>query len=283
MQVPVLVSRASPAHFDAKGLESLLLNLDRSLGVYTRAQFFTWTQGLLQSLIPHKVVICALRNGKPTSFTVDSFSTVVADSDTFGEVLLKDAAIASDLIKTWKERSFLPVACSINELGVPSGGAFARGLRRIGATDLLVHGTHDIDAQVRCLFIFGCGSGCVSAREIYTVQLIVPFLHRAWVRSQTAESQDAGCVASLGAGVLTKREREILHWVYLGKSNAEAAAILGISPLTVKNHVQKILRKLNVVNRAQAVGRALDARIISSDGIIGAVRKPAPSAASARA
>jgi DNA-binding NarL/FixJ family response regulator len=30
----------------------------------------------------------------------------------------------------------------------------------------------------------------------------------------------------------------------------------------VKNHVQKILRKLNVVNRTQAVGKALEARII---------------------
>jgi hypothetical protein len=30
----------------------------------------------------------------------------------------------------------------------------------------------------------------------------------------------------------------------------------------VKNHVQKILRKLNVANRAQAVGKALEARLI---------------------
>ena len=274
---------ANMAHFDADGLESLLLNLDTSLGVYTRAQFFTWTQGLLQSLIQHKVVICALRNGKPTSFRVDSFSTAIADSEVFGELLLKDVAIASGLIKTWKERKFLPFVCSIGELGSLSGGAFAQELKRIGAAEVLVHGTHDIDAQVRSLFIFGCGRGYVSAREIYTVQLIVPFLHWAWVRSQTAESQDTGCVASVGAGVLTEREREILHWVYLGKSNAEAAAILRISPLTVKNHVQKILRKLNVVNRAQAVGKALDARIISSDGFKGAVREPEPGVVSARA
>jgi DNA-binding NarL/FixJ family response regulator len=30
----------------------------------------------------------------------------------------------------------------------------------------------------------------------------------------------------------------------------------------VKNHVQKILRKLNVVNRTQAVSKALESRII---------------------
>jgi len=39
--------------------------------------------------------------------------------------------------------------------------------------------------------------------------------------------------------------------------------ILEISPLTVKNHVQKILRKLNVQNRTQAVGKAMALRILS--------------------
>ncbi|MEO8165670.1 MAG: transcriptional regulator EpsA, partial [Betaproteobacteria bacterium] len=33
---------------------------------------------------------------------------------------------------------------------------------------------------------------------------------------------------------------------------------------TVKNHVQKILRKLDVVNRAQAVGKALELRILKT-------------------
>jgi DNA-binding CsgD family transcriptional regulator len=47
-----------------------------------------------------------------------------------------------------------------------------------------------------------------------------------------------------------------------GKSNYEIGAILDRSPLTVKNQVQRILRKLDVVNRAQAVGKALELRIL---------------------
>jgi DNA-binding CsgD family transcriptional regulator len=39
--------------------------------------------------------------------------------------------------------------------------------------------------------------------------------------------------------------------------------ILKISPLTVKNHVQKILRKLDVLNRTQAVGKALALRVLN--------------------
>jgi DNA-binding CsgD family transcriptional regulator len=64
-------------------------------------------------------------------------------------------------------------------------------------------------------------------------------------------------------GLLTPREQQILQWIYHGKSNIEIGMILEISPLTVKNHVQKTLRKLNVLNRTQAVGRALALRIVN--------------------
>jgi DNA-binding CsgD family transcriptional regulator len=55
---------------------------------------------------------------------------------------------------------------------------------------------------------------------------------------------------------LTAREIEILRLIYRGKSNTEIGMILGINALTVKDHVQKILRKLEALNRTQAVGKA---------------------------
>jgi len=92
----------------------------------------------------------------------------------------------------------------------------------------------------------------------------VPFLHQAWVRTQIDRPlEGAAAVHPAGAGVLTSREQEVLKWVHLGKSNIEIGTILEISPLTVKNHVQKILRKLNVQNRTQAVGKAMALRILT--------------------
>jgi DNA-binding NarL/FixJ family response regulator len=55
---------------------------------------------------------------------------------------------------------------------------------------------------------------------------------------------------------LTEREREILGLIAQGKTNAEIAAALVISPKTVANHVSNIFSKLQVVDRAQAVLRA---------------------------
>jgi DNA-binding CsgD family transcriptional regulator len=51
------------------------------------------------------------------------------------------------------------------------------------------------------------------------------------------------------AGALTPRETQVAHWAAQGKTNGEIAIILGISPLTVKTHVERILAKLGVENR----------------------------------
>lgn len=52
---------------------------------------------------------------------------------------------------------------------------------------------------------------------------------------------------------LTTREKEILQWVSVGKSCGETGSILGITERTIKFHLQNVYRKLEVVNRAQAV------------------------------
>jgi DNA-binding CsgD family transcriptional regulator len=54
---------------------------------------------------------------------------------------------------------------------------------------------------------------------------------------------------------LTTREREIMHWVAIGKTNYEIGMILSISTNTAKNHLRHIFKKLNVANRAQAVSK----------------------------
>ena len=209
------------------------------------------------------MLICALRSGEPMSFRVDCFSTLVPDADVFGGMLLRDASGTPSLIRNWKEADHQPVACDVQDISSLAGGEFARELNRIGANRLVVHGILDADGEVNGFYILGCPAADTGADQSYLIQLAIPFLHASWVRSQAQESRGRGRNAPVKVRVLTEREREVLRWIYLGKSNSEIGAILDISPLTVKNHVQNILRKLNVVNRAQAVGKALDARIIS--------------------
>ncbi len=52
--------------------------------------------------------------------------------------------------------------------------------------------------------------------------------------------------------VLTRREREVADWLVQGKTNREIGSVLGISPATVKVHVERVLAKLQVENRTAA-------------------------------
>lgn len=61
--------------------------------------------------------------------------------------------------------------------------------------------------------------------------------------------------------LLTAREREVLALVARGNTNKEVAAALGITPSTVKNHLQNILDKLHLENRVQAAAFALRERL----------------------
>lgn len=51
---------------------------------------------------------------------------------------------------------------------------------------------------------------------------------------------------------LSMREHQVLVEIRRGRTNREIAATLGVSITTVNKHVQRVLKKLNVRNRAQA-------------------------------
>ena len=63
-------------------------------------------------------------------------------------------------------------------------------------------------------------------------------------------------IASLG---LSPRETEVLAWLAHGKSNAEIAGILGLSPATIKHCLERVYGKLDVGTRAAATAVAVAA------------------------
>jgi transcriptional regulator EpsA len=253
----------SPARMNDSEREALLLNIDLSLRVHTRAQLFSWVQGALHSLIPHEVLMCGLQEGRQSPMRVDSFSTAPVDAEKLKETFQQDVSLVPQLIKLWEENRCRAIVSEI-ERGPFASGAFARMLTALGSSTVLAHGTHDANGDMVSLFVFAGPPGALGAKQGYLADLIVPYVHAAWVRSQVTWPLDrAGAAKPVKTGLLTPREQQILQWIYHGKSNIEIGMILEISPLTVKNHVQKTLRKLNVLNRTQAVGRALALRIVN--------------------
>lgn len=61
---------------------------------------------------------------------------------------------------------------------------------------------------------------------------------------------------------ITGREKEIIVWVAEGKTAPEIGIILGRSEHTIRKHVLNISEKLDVVNIAHLVAKALRSGII---------------------
>ncbi|WP_244598668.1 helix-turn-helix transcriptional regulator [Rhizobium tubonense] len=71
-----------------------------------------------------------------------------------------------------------------------------------------------------------------------------------------------GKAAEAPAERLSNREIECLRWSAAGKSSEEIAIILALSTHTVASYLKSAMRKLNSVNRMQAVARAFRYRLL---------------------
>jgi DNA-binding NarL/FixJ family response regulator len=91
--------------------------------------------------------------------------------------------------------------------------------------------------------------------------LLAPSITRRLVERFAPRSAGAG---DADLAVLTPRELEVLGLVARGLSNAELAAALTLSEATVKTHVARILAKLQLRDRVQAVVLAYETGLVSA-------------------
>ncbi|MET8639470.1 response regulator [Streptomyces sp. NPDC004096] len=92
--------------------------------------------------------------------------------------------------------------------------------------------------------------------------LLAPAITRRLVERFVSRDIEAGALHR-DLSVLTPRELEVLRSLGGGLSNAELAARFGLSEATVKTHVARILAKLRLRDRAQAVVVAYETGLVT--------------------
>jgi transcriptional regulator EpsA len=260
---------AEPATLSPRELEHYLFVVESSLQVRKSHQFFLWAQGQLQSLLPHEVLFCVHGDLSRREYSVSRFTGTPFPDQHFAEICHPESGLAAKVIQVWQKGWEEPCLFSENgHIGLHPQVDLL--MAQYGLRNLAVHGTRSVNGGANSCFIFARLPQAPGPRQCYLLELLLPHLHTAFVRTMIDERREPRPAAV--ASVLTGREVEILRWVSEGKSNHQIGDVLRISPLTVKNHVQNILKKLEVQNRTQAVSRAISLKLIASGGNGHAVR-----------
>ena len=92
--------------------------------------------------------------------------------------------------------------------------------------------------------------------------VVAPTVTRRLIERFVGEDLAGGVPSTAMLDVLTGREREVLTLIARGLSNAEIAGRLFLSEGTVKSHVSRVLAKLGLRDRIQAVILAYEAGLI---------------------
>lgn len=242
-------------------LERLVRAIETSLEVKKRFQFYLWAQGALQSFLPHELLVCVHGDLRGEALRFETFSRVVEDAR-LADVLAGPAdGLLARMIEDWREHDRMPRLHTSGYRETRGQTALAEDLDRHGLGRTAVHGCKEAKGEFGSFFVFLRMPEDVEPRLSYLLELLMPYLHVTFYRMLEHDSE-VDATAAAAEAVLSAREIEVLQLVRDGRTNQEIGHMLNISPLTAKNHVHRILRKLNVSNRAQAAANAMAANLL---------------------
>ena len=239
--------------------------VESSLDVMSRQQFFVWSQSAVQSLIPHEILICGVEDGSCPGMSLHRFSASrYFRQEHFDAVADPMSGLMPHLLAASETYRSSTILC-------PQDG------EKDGPDELLALVTDNemknLAAQMvmgargkfEAFYVFSRLTGQLDARLGYLIDLMVPYIHNAFIRVLATE-REAGAVNGQRAGkIVTARQQQILNLLKAGKTNQEIAELLSCSPWTIKNHIQAILRKLGSNTRTHAITRAMSLGILSPD------------------
>jgi transcriptional regulator EpsA len=235
------------------------------LAVRSHFDLLVWLQGEMQQYLPHDLLIAAWGDFESGAIHHDIVSIMPGVRSEHSDAQKVDTFMVN-LYGKWRDFGKKPYSfCNFDDgfqIREPNADSVVGGaLRKMRSA--LVHGVIDMRGSHDCLYAIFSQSpdGADAGRS--ALPAVLPYLdialrqvahlpHQLPVDSPDASEILAQAVQGTG---LTERELEILRWVTLGKTNPEIGTILNLSEFTVKNHLKRIFKKLDVLNRAQAVGK----------------------------
>lgn len=255
MTAIALRTQADPAHF--------LKIASDGAGLSTHEQLWRWLQGDVQQWLSHEVMLIGwgdFRTGDLQYDIVSSLPGMRSHDWTVAGI----APIISYFRDCWAAAQHQPT-----QLDASVCAQLVRGAGEGAAPDAiktmktaLVHGIRRSRHGSERVFVALSREASLPAAAPMSLKLLLPFIDTALRQMPPAPVRQAPCSRfdiqhrhAVRVPTLSERERQIMVWVAMGKTNPEIGMILDISEFTVKNHMKSIFSKLDVTNRAQAVAK----------------------------
>ncbi len=258
------------SHLPVEDLALFLRVVQESLQVRRHLELFVWLQGNVQRFLPHEILIAGWGDFSLGLIHFDVISPLPGiRTNQLCENEL--SPFLRDQFYRWMDIGRSPFTIEVEE------GGFARDLASEGSgmfqafgrmRSAIVQGIKDERGRHDCLYVALSSEQTADSRSREAMEVLLPYIDTALRQVShlptqfAAEPPPAAEYQAAGNGeadtderALSSREFEILEWVRKGKTNQEIGAILDISAFTVKNHLQRVFKKLDVINRAQAVAR----------------------------
>jgi transcriptional regulator EpsA len=236
---------------------------EASLRVYRLSQFFIWTQGEMQALLPHEILIFGMSRSAGSRIAFQKLaSTRYFRDNHFAEVCRPGDGLMESLMARWQRTGSPYMLARNNGADMIGDPQLLEIAEQNELRNVVAHGTRGGDGRISSFFSFSRIGTEFGPRLSLRLRLLSPYLHEMVARVLMEDG--AGAIRIVRADCrVTDRETEILRCIRDGKTNRDIATALGLSPFTVKNHIKKITKKMGVANRSHAVARAFSMGILS--------------------
>jgi transcriptional regulator EpsA len=240
--------------------------VSHSVDVKSHFDVLVWLQGDMQQYLPHDIMVAAWGNFDTGAIQHDIISALAGvRSHSSNPVTI--TPLLCQLFARWGQGGNKPFTLNSGESGFllqNDGLQCTLGVALQRMRSAMVHGIKDERGSHDCLYVSFSTRERLGEAERSAMAMVLPYIdtalrqvehlpHQAHAISHA--SDEAWSTRLAVEHDLSEREAEILKWVALGKTNPEIGSILEISAFTVKNHMQRVFKKLDVTNRAQAVAR----------------------------
>lgn len=249
----------APASWSLDDLTRYQRTLMHSVKLQSHLEILVWLQGDMQRYLPHDILIAAWGDFRSGNIQHDIVSIVSGvRSEMANDFIVSPLLIR--LYAQWLEngkKAMVHAGVALDAVLTPNARDHVLGNALRGMRCALTHGIKDERGSHDCLYVVLTCHENFDLAACNTLTQVLPYIDHALRQVEhlphQSVSQDSVTPRFAQDHLLSPREQEILQWIALGKTNDEIGSILTLTVYTVKNNVQRIFRKLNVSNRAQAV------------------------------